>query len=146
MRSQVQKHNDILVSNSNSQERLLTLNNETDANQVTIAKFRKEGFTSLTAIQEKAFPVISRKVNCLLVAPTGSGKTEAVILPIFSILSSVKREYAGKIRAIYITPLRSLNNDVLRRIVKYAESENLRVEIRHGDTTNTAKKKEELCA
>lgn len=141
MRSQVQKHNDILVSNSNSQERLLTLNNETDANQVTIAKFRKEGFTSLTAIQEKAFPVISRKVNCLLVAPTGSGKTEAVILPIFSILSSVKREYAGKIRAIYITPLRSLNNDVLRRIVKYAESENLRVEIRHGDTTNTAKKK-----
>jgi ATP-dependent Lhr-like helicase len=143
MRSQIQKHNDIIVNNNNnsSQERLLTLNNETDANHLTIAKFRKEGFTSLTAIQEKALPVISRKVNCLLVAPTGSGKTEAVILPVFSILSSIKGQYAGKIRAIYITPLRALNNDVLRRIIKYAESENLRVEIRHGDTTTTAKKK-----
>ena len=30
---------------------------------------------------------------------------------------------------------------LLRRIIKYAESENLRVEIRHGDTTTTAKKK-----
>ena len=53
----------------------------------------------------------------------------------------IKGQYAGKIRAIYITPLRALNNDVLRRIIKYAESENLRVEIRHGDTTTTAKKK-----
>lgn len=48
---------------------------------------------------------------------------------------------AGRIRAIYITPLRALNNDVLRRVIKYAESEGLRVEIRHGDTTTLAKKK-----
>jgi ATP-dependent helicase Lhr and Lhr-like helicase len=34
-----------------------------------------------------------------------------------------------------------LNNDVLRRIIKYAESENLRIQIRHGDTTVLAKKK-----
>ncbi|HKU49178.1 MAG TPA: helicase-related protein, partial [Nitrososphaera sp.] len=47
----------------------------------------------------------------------------------------------GKIRAIYITPLRALNNDVMRRIVKYAESDGLRVLIRHGDTTTAARKK-----
>jgi ATP-dependent helicase Lhr and Lhr-like helicase len=34
-----------------------------------------------------------------------------------------------------------LNNDVLRRIIKYAESENLRVQIRHGDTTTSTKRK-----
>jgi ATP-dependent Lhr-like helicase len=34
-----------------------------------------------------------------------------------------------------------LNNDVLRRIIKYAESENLRVQIRHGDTTTSSKRK-----
>ena len=36
--------------------------------------------------------------------------------------------------------MRALNNDVLRRILRYAKSEALRVEIRHGDT-NTATKK-----
>jgi len=56
-------------------------------------------------------------------------------------LAQDKGNNAGKIRAIYITPLRALNNDVLRRVIKYAESEGLRVEIRHGDTTAVAKKK-----
>ncbi|AIF83132.1 ATP dependent helicase, Lhr family [Candidatus Nitrososphaera evergladensis SR1] len=108
--------------------------------QIIHAKFSKEGFSELTAIQKKALPVISRKINCLLVAPTGSGKTEAAVMPVFSMLSHAKGEM-GTIRAIYITPLRALNNDVLRRIVKYAESDGLRVEIRHGDTTAAAKKK-----
>ena len=130
---------------NNKQEHLLTLNNVstaiTDYCQLTVNKFGKEGFNSLTLIQEKALPVITRKVNCLLVAPTGSGKTEAAVLPVFAMLSSDQRTYKGKIRAIYITPLRALNNDVLRRIIKYAESENLRIQIRHGDTTVLAKKK-----
>jgi ATP-dependent helicase Lhr and Lhr-like helicase len=107
----------------------------------TIEKFRREGFTSLTTIQEKALSVVTRKINCLLVAPTGSGKTEAAVLPVFTILSADKGSHTGKIRALYITPLRALNNDVFRRIIKYAESEKLRIEIRHGDTTTTAKKK-----
>jgi ATP-dependent helicase Lhr and Lhr-like helicase len=134
-----------MLDNSNKQKHLLTLNNIvtaiTDYSQLTVDKFRKEGFNSLTAIQEKALPVITRKVNCLLVAPTGSGKTEAAVLPVFTMLSTDGRIYKGKIRAIYVTPLRALNNDVLRRIIKYAESENLRIQIRHGDTTAIAKKK-----
>jgi ATP-dependent Lhr-like helicase len=133
------------VLKNNKQEHLLTLNNVstaiTDYCQLTVNKFGKEGFNSLTLIQEKALPVITRKVNCLLVAPTGSGKTEAAVLPVFAMLSSDQRTYKGKIRAIYITPLRALNNDVFRRIIKYAESENLRIQIRHGDTTVLAKKK-----
>src|ERR687892_2587605 len=111
--------------------------------QLIVKKFRKQGFQSTTRIQEKALPVIARRINCLLVAPTGSGKTEAAIIPVFSMLSSISTldDREGKIRVIYVTPLRALNNDVLRRIVKYAESEGLRVEIRHGDTTTLAKKK-----
>ena len=77
----------------------------------------------------------------MLVAPTGSGKTEAAVLPVFTQLSNHKLHHRGKIKAIYITPLRSLNNDVLRRIIKYAESENLRVQIRHGDTTTSDKRR-----
>ena len=85
-------------------------------------------------------PIISRKINCLLVAPTGSGKTEAAVLPVFTMLAHQEHSI-GTIRAIYITPLRALNNDVFRRIIQYAQSEGLRVEIRHGDTTALARKK-----
>jgi ATP-dependent Lhr-like helicase len=123
---------------SNSSPQLQTTSEALD--RLVHEKFLREGFLELTPIQQKALPVIARKVNCLLVAPTGSGKTEAAVMPVFSMLSHVKGG-PGTIRAMYITPLRALNNDVLRRIVKYAETEGLRVEIRHGDTTATAKKK-----
>lgn len=42
---------------------------------------------------------------------------------------------------MYITPLRALNRDVFRRIIKYAENECLSIQIRHGDTTQSARKK-----
>ena len=115
--------------------------NKTIEEELTIEKFRREGLKCLTVIQKKALPVILRKINCLLIAPTGSGKTEAVVMPIFTILSNYRTCHANRIRAIYITPLRALNNDVLRRIIKYAESENLRVEVRQSDTTTSTRRK-----
>ena len=109
-------------------------------------KFHREGFKTLTVIQKKSVPIIARRINTLIVAPTGSGKTEAAIIPILSMLandyqaSHAKTENKG-IKAIYITPLRALNNDVFRRIIKYAESENLTVQIRHGDTSAKEKRR-----
>src|ERR687892_1716201 len=147
MKDQAQKQNGNNNNNSSAPEQLQTLksdNNDphrhTREEDAIINKFRKEGFSSLTTIQRKVLPIISRKINCLVVAPTGSGKTEAAVLPVFTMLA--RQEHSiGTIRAIYITPLRALNNDVLRRIVHYAQSEGLRVEIRHGDTTALARKK-----
>ncbi len=112
----------------------------TTIDQAIFEKFKKQGFLTLTTIQAKALPVIARKINCLLVSPTGSGKTEAAVIPVFSMLSDT-HTMKGKIRVIYVTPLRALNNDVQRRIVKYAESEGLRVEIRHGDTIPRLRRK-----
>ncbi|MGI0015665.1 MAG: DEAD/DEAH box helicase, partial [Nitrososphaera sp.] len=117
------------------------MKSELPTERLVIEKFSKEGFNALTAIQRKALPVIARRVNCLLVAPTGSGKTEAAVLPVFTMLARERASAAGRVRAVYITPLRALNNDVLRRVVRYAESEGLRVLIRHGDTTVSARKK-----
>ena len=101
--------------------------------------FRNFGFSNLTEIQKKASPIILQKKDCLVIAPTGSGKTECSVLPIFSLLKNTKKE--KKIRALYITPLRALNRDVFRRITKYAHQNNLSIEIRHGDTSQKDRKK-----
>ena len=101
--------------------------------------FSNFGFSDLTEIQKKASPIILQKKDCLVIAPTGSGKTECSVLPIFSLLKNTKKE--KKIRALYITPLRALNRDVFRRITKYAHQNNLSIEIRHGDTSQKDRKK-----
>ena len=110
-----------------------------DLEEVVINQFNKFGFPTLTNIQNLGLKVIVRDYDSLLVAPTGSGKTEAAIVPIIKLISINKKE--NGIKAIYVTPLRALNNDVLRRIVHYAEEENLTIEIRHGDTSAKNKKK-----
>ena len=101
--------------------------------------FEKFGFSELTKIQKKASPLILQKKDCLVIAPTGSGKTECSVVPIFSLLRNSKKN--GKIKALYITPLRALNRDVFRRITKYAHGNELSIEIRHGDTTQKDRKK-----
>ena len=105
--------------------------------------FAKFGFESLTEIQSKASPVILQKRDCLAVAPTGSGKTECSVIPIFSILRSGNSGNGGRggIRALYITPLRALNRDVFRRISRYAELCGLEIGVRHGDTPQSRRRK-----
>ncbi|NOJ26731.1 MAG: Lhr helicase [Nitrososphaera sp.] len=127
--------NSIPANNSSTE-----LQTDSELDRLVTEKFAREGFEELTTIQRKALPVIARRINCLLVAPTGSGKTEAAVMPVFTLLAK-NNPGDGRIKAIYITPLRALNNDVLRRIVHYAQSDGLRVEIRHGDTTTAARKK-----
>lgn len=111
----------------------------TQPNQVLESLFGKFGFSKLTEIQKKASPIILQKKDCLVIAPTGSGKTECSVIPIFSLLKNSKKP--GKIKALYITPLRALNRDVFRRITKYAHTNELTIEIRHGDTSQKDRKK-----
>jgi len=102
-------------------------------------KFKFFGFDTLTEIQIKAVPTIFKKIDSLIVAPTGSGKTECSVIPIFTRIKESRIK--GKIKALYITPLRALNRDVHRRITKYAENDGLTIKIRHGDTSQSDRKK-----
>ena len=110
-----------------------------DFEKSVIKKYTNMGFNNLTEIQKKSYTKIAKGENVLLIAPTGSGKTEAAIIP--TILDITKNSQKKKIQVLYITPLKSLNRDIFRRIIRYAESENLRVEIRHGDTSRTQRRK-----
>jgi len=102
-------------------------------------KFHSLGFKQLTDIQKRALPIIYQKIDSLIIAPTGSGKTECSVIPMFSQIKKTKKQ--GKIKALYVTPLRSLNRDVFRRITKYAEQDDLTIQVRHGDTPQTLRKK-----
>jgi ATP-dependent Lhr-like helicase len=59
---------------------------------VVINQFNKFGFPLLTNIQNLGIKVIVRDYDSLLVAPTGSGKTEAAIVPIIKLISINKKE------------------------------------------------------
>ncbi len=92
---------------------------------------RRRGITEPTEPQQKAIPAILSGQNILLVAPTGIGKTEAAMLPVLQKLASSRR---SGIRCIYITPLRALNRDLLKRLKEFGEAVGLVVAVRHGDT------------
>jgi ATP-dependent helicase Lhr and Lhr-like helicase len=90
------------------------------------------GFSEATLPQKMAASPILAGENVLLLAPTGSGKTEAVLLPIFSKL--VQQTPRKGIAVIYVTPLRALNRDLLKRLSFWSSRLSISIEVRHGDT------------
>ena len=89
------------------------------------------GYREPLPVQDLAIPVVLSGYNTLIVAPTGSGKTEAAVLPLVS--KMLARQGAG-LRLVYVTPLRALNRDVVVRISRIAGAVGLRAAVRHGDT------------
>jgi ATP-dependent Lhr-like helicase len=100
------------------------------------------GITKASPPQETAIPAIMAGQDTLVIAPTGSGKTEAALLPILSNLVVKKGE--GKVRILYVTPMRALNRDMLRRLSIWSESLGLKVAIRHGDTPPSERRRQVL--
>ncbi|MEM4134147.1 MAG: DEAD/DEAH box helicase [Candidatus Micrarchaeia archaeon] len=88
-------------------------------------------FGSLTEIQKQAIPLVQQGKNVLIIAPTGSGKTETAAVPI---MEKIKEANLKGIAAIYITPLRALNRDMLKRLTEWAKEIGITIAVRHGDT------------
>ena len=82
---------------------------------------------------EVAEKVYENKFPLLIKAPTGSGKTEAILAPF--LLQFKRRDFIIAPRLIYVLPMRVLVNSIAKRIENYAKkiSSNLIVETQHGD-------------
>src|SRR5512136_3059329 len=103
---------------------------------------RKRGFSVLSEAQKQAIPLIYRGNHVVLIAPTGTGKTESAMFPVFNALLSMSSGEGFK--AIYITPLRSLNRDILSRMQWWCSELGLTVGVRHGDTPLPERRRQAL--
>lgn len=97
-------------------------------------------FRDLNPIQKESIPVISEGKNIIISAGAGSGKTEAVLVP----LISRYLDYALSndcVTWLYITPTKALANDISRRIELILSNLHIKMGIRHSDRDDTTRKK-----
>ncbi len=96
-----------------------------------------------TAVQAAVFEALAARAPLLVVAPTGSGKTAAVMLPLLSNLAAGHEapSAAGGTRVLYLTPVRALADGHGATLAAMARELDPRVTVavRTGDTSGHAR-------
>jgi ATP-dependent Lhr-like helicase len=120
-----------------------------------IASWLKNKYGSLTPPQRMAIPRIKAGENVLISSPTGTGKTLAAFLAIIDTLYELweRKELGDGIYALYVSPLRALNNDIKRNLLEPlseinsillkngVDPPNIRITVRTSDTPPHEKQK-----
>jgi ATP-dependent Lhr-like helicase len=88
------------------------------------------GWPSLRPLQATAVGPIRSGDDCVLIAPTARGKTEAAVFPLLSEI--VHGGWTGT-TVLYVTPLRALLNNLYPRIERYGTWLGRTVGLWHGD-------------
>lgn len=112
-----------------------------------IRSWFSQHFPQPTPAQCLAWPAVARGDNFLLSSPTGTGKTLAALLPVFSQLCL--EPSSRSLRCLYVSPLKALCNDLHKSISHFVgelkcccdEIPPLRAALRTGDTKAPARKK-----
>ncbi|HJJ36744.1 MAG TPA: DEAD/DEAH box helicase, partial [Methanocorpusculum sp.] len=100
----------------------------------------KRGFDEFSEIQIRAVPELITGINAILIAPTGTGKTESALLPVFHNMLTTGPRIG--FTALYITPLRALNRDMMTRLEWWGRELGIRIAVRHGDTPDTERRRQ----
>jgi ATP-dependent Lhr-like helicase len=96
------------------------------------------GWSTLRPTQLAAIAPIHAGTHCLLLAPTAGGKTEAAAIPM---LSRMLREEWPAASVLYICPIKALLNNLEPRLAHYAGLVGRRVEVWHGDVSQSRKQR-----
>lgn len=88
------------------------------------------GWPGLRPLQAASVAPVRSGADCVLIAPTAGGKTEAALFPL---LSSMAQDQWRGLSVLYVTPLRALLNNLLPRVEKYAAWMGRTVGLWHGD-------------
>ena len=95
------------------------------------------GFRELRPVQEQTIGPVLDGNNCVVLAPTAGGKTEAALFPL---LSQMDTEDWRPVSVIYVAPIRALLNNQEARIERYAQLVGRRAFKWHGDVSASARK------
>ncbi len=81
-----------------------------------VARWFAESVGKPTEVQVRAWPAIARGAHVLVSAPTGTGKTLTAFL--WGMDRFVRGAWPpGKIRILYVSPLKALNNDIQKNLI-----------------------------
>ncbi|MGD8718574.1 MAG: DEAD/DEAH box helicase [Candidatus Zixiibacteriota bacterium] len=99
-----------------------------------------QGWTSLRDIQERAIgPILNAENDVVISASTAAGKTEAAFLPACSQIAG--RPFKG-FGILYVSPLKTLINDIFRRLETLSEAIDVPLTPWHGDVLWSIKEKQ----
>ncbi|HMO10342.1 MAG TPA: DEAD/DEAH box helicase, partial [Actinotalea sp.] len=96
------------------------------------------GWRGLRPLQEAAVEPVRSGADCLLLAPTAGGKTEAAFFPL---LSQMAEEGWQGLSVLYITPLRALLNNLPPRLASYGAWLGRSVGLWHGDVPDSERRR-----
>lgn len=97
----------------------------------------RNGWNELRRVQiDAAWEIFFTENNLLLSSETASGKTEAALFPILSMMEAESPENFG---VLYISPLKSLINDQYSRMEMLLEESGMPVHRWHGDVSQNHK-------
>lgn len=94
------------------------------------------GWSTLRPTQLAAIAPIHAGAHCLLLAPTAGGKTEAAAIPILSRM--LQAAWPGT-SVLYVCPIKALLNNLEHRLSHYAALVGRKVEVWHGDVSQSRK-------
>lgn len=95
------------------------------------------GWSSLRPVQEQTIEAVLAGQNCVVLAPTAGGKTEAAFLPV---LDLVYRDQLEPVCALYISPIRALLNNQEPRIQQLSGLVGATAFKWHGDVGQAARR------
>ncbi|MDO8647654.1 MAG: ATP-dependent helicase [Candidatus Diapherotrites archaeon] len=114
----------------------------------------KHCFGSFTEPQRYAMLNVHNKINTLISAPTGTGKTLSAFGAVLGELMNLSEagRLEDRVYCVYISPLRALSNDIQRNLLdplgqiqkagaKINKNIDIRVGLRTGDTTTSERAK-----
>jgi ATP-dependent Lhr-like helicase len=100
-------------------------------------------FGRLTEIQARALAPLLAGRNCILAAPTASGKTEAALAPMLerdlqqrlkeNSRRPVKHTKTTRLRVLYVVPTRALSRDMARRLEQPLKKLAISMAVKTGD-------------
>jgi ATP-dependent Lhr-like helicase len=95
------------------------------------------GFSGLRPVQAQTIDAVLDDKNCVVLAPTAGGKTEAAFFPL---LSRMDAEDWKPVSVVYVAPIRALLNNQEHRLERYAGLIGRRAFKWHGDVGDGAKR------